>query len=231
MKTAIVTMILPLAALVAVELTSEIAPVVATPGANAASASPARCRVALDGDLWLVDAGGERRLANRYQFQSAHDGARTIHAALGDGGLRVFICDGEEAVLSGHAFGDDEVGAATSVSALRPLPGGRVFVELHVNPSAGLGVLVDPRSGERRVYQGHGFRWSDDGQDLAYVREPAHLDPTSAATATVFVNDQRLAEIPRNSGRQLTWGDNGVLDAIVSKPDGSQQRIPVAVTE
>ncbi len=232
MKTAIVTMILPLAALVAVELTSEIAPVAATPDVvAAASSSPTTCRVSAGGELRLADANGERSLAGPHQFQSTHDGTRTIHAALNADGLRVLICDGDGTVVSAHAFGDDAVGAATAVAALRPLPGGRIFVELHVSPSGGLGVLIDSRSGERRVYEGHGFRWSDDGRDVAYVREPHHFDPTPAARAAVFINDQRLAEIPRDSGRQLTWGDDGSLDALVKGADGSQQRIPVAIAE
>lgn len=232
MKTAIVTMILPLAALVVVELASETAPVAATPSSLMTSPSlAATCNVSANGELSLYDAAGAHRLANRHQFQSTRDGARTIHAALNANGLRILFCDDDGAVRSSHALGDAEVGPATAVSGIRPLPGGRVFVELHVSPSAGLGVVIDPRSGERHVYEGHGFRWSDDGRDVAYVREPHHFDPAPAATAAVFVNDQRLVEIPRNSGRQLTWGDDGTLDALVKSPDGSQQRIPVAVAE
>jgi hypothetical protein len=223
MRTMIVTMLLPLLALVGVEVFTRTSDVVATP-VVAHGDAPASCRVDGTGRLRISKGDGERVLAEPQHFEVAKNGGLTAYAALLPGGLDVLVCSQMGNVLHRTAVPASEVSAATAVRKLRLLSATRAFVELHVNPSTELGLFLDLQTGEQQAYEGHNFSLSPDGRDVAYFREPAHGSPAGAPDrAAVYVNTRRLADVPRDSGLSLRWQGRRALTAYVRSWNGSEE--------
>lgn len=222
MRTMIATMLLPLLALVGVELFTRTATVDATP--VTATSTGGSCRIDGSGRLRLTDGASDLVLAEPHQLATARNGGLTAYAALLPGGLEVLVCSEAGNVLHRVTLPAGEVTAANSLSKVRLLSTTRAFVELHVNPSADLGLLIDFRTGERRAVEGHDFSFSPDGEDVAYFREPPHGTPAGGGDpAGVFVNDHKLADVPRDSGLGLRWHAGRTVTATVKAWNGSEE--------
>jgi hypothetical protein len=224
MRLMIATMLLPLLALVGVEVFTRTANVSATPVATTGPKSQGVCRIDGTGRLRLFDGDAERVLAEPYQIAAACAGGLAAYAVLLPVGLDLLVCSEAGNVLHRVQLPAAEVDAATAASQVRLVSSTRAFVVLHVNPSTEMGLLIDFRTGERKVYQGHHFAPSPDGRDVAYFREPPHFGPAERGeTAAVFVNDRKLASIPRNSGLSFRWREGRTVTANVQSWNGTEE--------
>jgi hypothetical protein len=222
MRTMIATMLLPLLALVGVEVFTRTSNVAATPAVQ--QSTSASCRIDGTGGLRISEGEGERTLAEPHQFEQAKNGGLTAYAALLPSGLDLLVCSEAGNVLHRVALPASEVGSATAVTRVRLLSATRALVELHLNPSADIALLLDLRTGERRAFEGHDFSLSPDGRDVAYFYEPSHDSPAgSSQRAAVYVNTRKLAEVPRDSGRSLRWQTPRTLTASVRGWNGTEE--------
>jgi hypothetical protein len=224
MRTMIATMLLPLLALVGVEVFTRTSNVAATPIAARQPNPPSACRIDGTGRLRVTDGDGERTLAEAQHFELAKNSGLTAYAAMLPTGLELLVCSEMGNVLHRVAITGSEVQSATAVTKVRLLTATRAFVELHVNPSTDLGLLLDLRTGDRKAFEGHHFALSPDGRDVAYFREPAHGSPAGTAErAAVYVNARELADVPRDSGLSLRWQTPRTLTATVRSWNGAEE--------
>src|SRR5687768_1818266 len=173
MRIMIVTMLLPLLALVGIEVFTRTANVdAATPVAVTPALKSASCRIDGTGRLRLIDGEADRVLAEPSQFAAARNGGLTAYAALLPAGLEVLVCSEAGNVLHRAQVPESEVFMAGSVMKVRLLSADRAFVVLHVNPSLEFGLMVDLRTRTTRKFDGHHFSVSTDGNDVAYFQEP-----------------------------------------------------------
>jgi hypothetical protein len=222
MRTMIATMLLPLLALVGVEVFTRTSNVAATPiGGPPVSAT---CRIDGTGRLRITEGGAERTLAEPHQFERAKNGGLTAYAALRPEGIDLLVCSEMGNVLHRRAVRTSELNSTTAVTKVRLLSATRAFVELHLNPSADLGLLLDLQTGEQKTYEGHDFSLSPDGREVAYFREPAHGSLAAASEqAAVYVNTRKLADVPRDSGVSLRWQGPRTLTASVRSWNGMEE--------
>lgn len=225
MRTMIATMLLPLLALVGVEVFTRTSNVAAVP-VVAKMNSAASCRIDGTGRLRMTQGDGEWTLAEPQHFELARNGGLTAYAVMLPNGLDLLVCSEMGNVLHQAAVPGSELRSATAVTNVRLLSATRAFVELHVNPSTDLGLVLDLRTGDRKAYEGHDFSLSPDGRDVAYFREPPHgaaIAAGAAECAAVFVNTRKLAEVPRDSGLSLRWQAPRTLTASVRAWNGIEE--------
>lgn len=146
-------------------------------------------------------------------FDVSADPASLCVVRLGDDGY-VEWCD---------AFQGSAWEAATALQSAEWLKDGRLFAVAHVNPSLGLGILVEVPKRSTEVYEGRGFIWSPDVRHVAYFQEPPHFGAPGWVPAKIMIDHKKLAEIPRNSGRSIVWkGDT--LEVRYQAGDGQTTR-------
>jgi hypothetical protein len=125
-----------------------------------------------------------------------------------------------------HIFAtkDPRLAMANGVMAVRRLPRDRVFVDCHVNPSLGIGVVADLASGKLRLFAGCRFAWDGKGENVAYFRDPPHWAPQGAGRTELYLNEEKLCNLAPRSVKEIWWSaDQRVLVAEVSDraPPGS----------
>jgi hypothetical protein len=224
MRTMIATMLLPLLALVGVEVFTRTPNVAATPVTSRRTTIAATCRVDGIGRLRIDDGQGEQTLAEPQNFNSIRNGGLTAYAARLASGLELLVCSEMGNVVHRASVPDAELGSSTAVMNVQLLSATKALVALHVNPSTELGVLIDLQTGEHKTFEGYAFTPSPDGHDVAYFREPPHGTPAGDADrAAVYINGRKLAEVPRDSGVDLRWQGPRALTASVRSWNGEQE--------
>ena len=220
MRTMIVTMLLPLLALVGVEVFTRTSHVSATP--VTAEQIPATCRVDGSSRLRITEGGRERILAEPHQFESAKNAGLTAYATLMPEGLDLLVCSEMGNVLHRTSVPSSELRSCTGILKVRLLSATRALVELHENPSADLGLLLDLQTGDRKAYEGHNFSLSPDGKDIAYFREPQH-GIAAGDSAAIYVNTRKLAEVTADSGMSLRWQSPRTLSVSIRAAAGTEE--------
>jgi hypothetical protein len=220
MRTMIVTMLLPLLALVGVEVFTRTSNVSATP--VIAKQTPSACRIDGSGRLRITEGGRERTLAEPHQFESAKNSGLTAYTTVLPQGLHLLVCSEMGDVLHHAVIPPSELRASTGVLKVRLLSATRAFVELHENPSVDLGLLLDLQTGDRKTYEGHDFSLSPDGKDVAYFREPPH-GTAAGDFAAIYVNTRKLADVTADSGLSLRWQSPRTLSVSVRSAAGTDE--------
>ena len=136
MRTMIATMLLPLLALVGVEVFTRTANVAATPMVARPRTTAASCRIDGTGRLRITEGDGERTLAEAHHFERATNAGLTAYAALRPEGLELLVCSEVGNVLHRSTTLPSELSSATAVTKVTLLSATRAFVELHLNPTA-----------------------------------------------------------------------------------------------
>ena len=224
MRTMIATMLLPLLALVGVEIFTRTSNVAATTVIAPPTSIGASCRVDGAGRLRINEGRGERTLAEPQNFDSTTNGGLTAYAALLSSGLELLVCSEMGNVVHRASVPDSELGSSTAVMDVQLFSATKALVALHLSPSTELGVLIDLQTGEHKAFKGYAFTLSPDGRDVAYFREPPQGTPAGASDrAAVYVNARKLADVPRDSGVSLRWQGTRALTLSVRSWDGAAE--------
>ena len=111
----------------------------------------------------------------------------------------------------------------------------RVWVEGHVNPSVGLYLQWDVRTGRlRKQRQGTAFSPSPDGRRVAHLEHVPHGAAAWAQPRRVQVDGRTVYRVPRGTGpgwlrSALTWSSDGKRLTWVERRGGALQRVTVDV--
>lgn len=125
-----------------------------------------------------------------------------------------------------HVMRGEVLEATNAVMGVTVLDQDRALADLHINPSTGVGVLIDFAHLERsRAYPGIGFAWNGNGRHLAYFRGPPHFrSPDDPVWTELHVDGKLIQRFDGYDGEQINWQDDGNLIVLLARPDHPSER-------
>ncbi len=114
-----------------------------------------------------------------------------------------------------------EIDASNAIMAVTVLDDDRVFVDLHINPSTGVGVELNTRTLKQDLYVGCGFTWDSSRRHLAYFDDGPHFSPRGACPGQVWVGHKRVKSLPGKVVTGVRWKNGGQLAVMLEGAGGA----------
>jgi len=144
--------------------------------------------------------------------------------------LTIMECDSAGNLHKVRTLLDEKLNDATAILDASFLPGGRLFVVLHINPSLDVAVAIDPQTSERLVMLGNTFTCDKSGRHIAYLLEPA--SSTEASPTEIWMDGRKICDAPRTQGGDLQWDDTGThLTGTFAEPGAKEVKLVIRVTD
>ena len=124
-----------------------------------------------------------------------------------------------------HRVRGAEVDATTAIMAVTVLDEDRVFIDLHINPSTGVGVELNTRLLSQDIYVGCRFTWDASRRRLAYFNDGPHFMPRGAFPGEVWVGHKRLKSLPGKVVTDVRWKSSGQLAVTLEGRAGESKSI------
>ena len=124
-----------------------------------------------------------------------------------------------------HRVRSAEVDATNAIMAVTVLDEDRVFVDLHINPSNGVGVELNTRMLRQQTYVGCRFTWDSARQRLAYFDNGPHFAPQGACPGEVWVGHTRVKSLPGKIVTGVRWNSTGQLAVTLESLTGESKTI------
>lgn len=115
---------------------------------------------------------------------------------------------------------DPDVDATNAIMAVKVLDDDRIFVDLHINPSTGVGVELNTKTRKHEAYVGCGFTYDSARRRLAYFDDGAHFAPRGAAPGQVWVGHKLIKSLPGKVVTGVRWKSNGQLVVMLEDAKG-----------
>lgn len=188
------------------------------------------------GDLWELPGSGKQRqlLAQKGQFVKAKCDDLTYFACFRlkapDTTLLVMECSSTGKLKRRAEFQNKHFRPVTALMEARALSSGRIFIDGHINPSLGLGIIIDLDSKNRDAFLGYNFVWDHAGQQVAYVRAPPHFGTPPDVPDRLWVDHTRICELPPKSAATLLWDEERDKLIVVAR-DRAEQPVQLVVVD
>ena len=118
-----------------------------------------------------------------------------------------------------------EMDATNAIMAVTVLDEDRVFIQLHINPSTGVGVELNTRMLKQQTYVGCRFTWDSARQRLAYFNDGPHFTPRGAFPGEVWVGHTRVKSLPGKIITGVRWKSTGQLAVTLESLAGESKTI------
>ena len=124
-----------------------------------------------------------------------------------------------------HRVRSAEVDATNAIMAVTVLDEDRVFIDLHINPSTGVGVELNTRTLKQETYVGCRFTWDSSRQRLAYFNDGPHFAPRGAFPGEVWVGHTLVKSLPGKIVTGVRWKSTGQLAVTLESLAGKSKTI------
>lgn len=151
-------------------------------------------------------------------------GRASYYIYLTEKGLIAARCTSKGIVRSSRQVSGGGIESATALMDVKVLSGGRVLADMHINPSTGVYVELNPKTGKSHTFLGFGACWDERQRHVAYFRDPPHFSRDPVLTGVLCVDGKEICKVQRDVGGQLAW-KRGVLHARMVTPAGKNRLV------
>ena len=181
------------------------------------------------GILYRVDAGGApQRVSSQEVFtQRGQKYAVCLTETKPQHQTYLLLLHGDSAgrYTVVHQVRSAEVDATNAIMAVKVLDDDRVFLDLHINPSTGVGVELNTRMLRHETYVGCRFTWDSARRRLAYFDNGPHFGPRGACPGAVWVGHKRVKSLPEKVVTDVRWKGDGQLAVTLKGMTGESKTI------